>query len=39
VGYVFGSDDTLLSGCFHLAPTETEESGSGMAVGEFGDDL
>jgi hypothetical protein len=39
VGYVFGSDDALLSGSFHLASTETEERSAVVAAQEFGDDL
>jgi uncharacterized protein YdeI (YjbR/CyaY-like superfamily) len=39
VGDVFGVDDTLLAGGFHLAASEAEEAGARMATGEFSDDL
>jgi uncharacterized protein YdeI (YjbR/CyaY-like superfamily) len=39
VGYVFGADDALLSGGFHLATAEAEEGGAGVAARELRDDL
>jgi len=39
VGDVFGADDTVLTGGFHLTAAEAEEGGGGMAAVELGDDL
>ena len=39
VSYVFGADDALLAGCFHLAAAEAEEGCAGVAAEELSDDL
>ena len=38
-GDVFGADDAVLAGGFHLGAAEAGEGGGGDAAAEFGDDL
>jgi hypothetical protein len=39
VGNVFGADDTVEAGGFHLFAAKTEEGGVGVAGAQFGDEL